>query len=204
MQVTCVAKSKPMGMFYGLTSDEFLGRIATISHGERSEDYERVLESCVGRGHESVLEHLSYTFRIDGISRACAQQLTRHRMASYTMLSQRYVDHSKAGVALPTSIADDEIVAGAIKQARLAYDRLIVHGVPPGDARYVLPQATACSLYVTMNARSLRNFFEQRLDVHAQAEIRRLAGMMFDIVVADAPTVFGDLKGLRQPGGGKD
>ena len=191
MKVSIVAKMVPMDSQMG--TGELIGKIATICYGEKGTNYEKVVKRCIKSGHDSVLEHVSYTFRIDGISRVTAQQLTRHRIASYTMLSQRYTNQSGFDVMLPSSIADMAEVDNIVDTAQATYDLMISRGVKPEDARYILPQGVTCSLYMTMNVRSLRNFLELRLDTHAQAEIRDLATEILELVWNDAPLLFSDI-----------
>jgi thymidylate synthase (FAD) len=156
----------------------------------------RFLRSRVREGHESIIEHASVTFEISGISRACSHQLVRHRIASYSQESQRYVDMSAPEFVVPPSVEDnpqamvvwDEFVA----QVTDAYQRLRKLGVRKEDARFVLPNAAATCIIVTMNFRSLRHFFSVRCERAAQWEIRALALEMLRQMHALAPSVFGD------------
>ncbi len=157
----------------------------------------RFIRARIGEGHESIIEHAGVTFEIEGISRACSHQLVRHRLASYSQESQRYVDMSDPTFVVPPSVADnpqalavwEEFMAGVTA----AYRRLRELGVRKEDARFVLPNATATRIIVTMNFRSLRHFFTVRCDRAAQWEIRRLALEMLRQVYDLAPAVFGDL-----------
>ena len=160
-------------------------------------DSGRFLKARIRDGHGSIVEHASVTFDIRGISRACSHQLVRHRIASYSQESQRYVDASAPEFVLPPSVAEDpeamavweEFVSGVSE----AYHRLRVLGVRKEDARFVLPNATATRIIVTMNFRALRHFFSVRCDKAAQWEIRILALEMLRQVYSVAPAVFGDL-----------
>ena len=160
-------------------------------------DSGRFLKARIRDGHGSIVEHASVTFDIRGISRACSHQLVRHRIASYSQESQRYVDMSAPEFVLPPSVAEDpeamavweEFVSGVSE----AYHRLRVLGVRKEDARFVLPNATATRIIVTMNFRALRHFFSVRCDKAAQWEIRVLALEMLRQVYTVAPAVFGDL-----------
>jgi thymidylate synthase (FAD) len=160
-------------------------------------DSGRFLKARIRDGHGSIVEHASVTFDIRGISRACSHQLVRHRIASYSQESQRYVDMSAPEFVLPPSVAEDpeamavweEFVSGVSE----AYHRLRVLGVRKEDARFVLPNATATRIIVTMNFRTLRHFFSVRCDKAAQWEIRVLALEMLRQVYSVAPAVFGDL-----------
>ena len=156
----------------------------------------KFLRSRVREGHESIIEHASVTFEISGISRACSHQLVRHRIASYSQESQRYVDMSAPEFVVPPSVGDDpeamvvwdEFVASVGD----AYRRLRKLGVRKEDARFVLPNAAATRIIVTMNFRSLRHFFSVRCERAAQWEIRELALEMLRQVYALAPSVFED------------
>ena len=139
-------------------------------------------------GHESVLEHIVYSFKIEGISRVCLAQLTRHRMASHSVSSQRSINQADAEFYVP-----DEVVGAARTHMKNHYERslqeyhwLLNHGVSKEDARYVLPESTEVDLVMTINLRSLRNFLRLRLDKHAQAEIRELANAMLNLI----PTLY--------------
>ena len=139
------------------------------------------LVSALQSGHESVAEHASFTFLIDRVSRVLLAQLTRHRIASFSVLSQRYYIISDDGFIMPTTISDSKIWDKAMEfvaDARDLYDELIDNGVPAEDARYIMPQGIETRLMVTMNARELRHFFELRCCNRAQKEIRQLADEM--------------------------
>lgn len=157
----------------------------------------RFLQARIREGHESLIEHASITFDISGISRACSHQLVRHRIASYSQESQRYVPMDNPEYIVPPSIAAnpkalaiwDELMA----QVGTAYGRLRDLGVRKEDARFLLPNATATRIMVTMNLRSLRHFFSVRCDRAAQWEIRDLAIEMLRQAHAVAPAIFQDL-----------
>ncbi len=145
--------------------------------------------------HFSPFEHASFTFGIAGVSRSLSHQLVRHRIASYSQQSQRYVAFSDLAVVVPPSIASkpeaQEKFSIAMDAIRDAYQSLL-ELVPAEDARYVLPNASQTNLVMTMNARSLRNFFTLRCCTRAQWEIRELAWRMLDLVQAVAPSLFVD------------
>ena len=157
----------------------------------------RFLRARIREGHESIIEHASVTFEISGISRACSHQLVRHRIASYSQESQRYVDMSAPEFVVPPSVAENPKAQAAwdefIDRVADVYHLLRELGVRKEDARFVLPNATATRIIVTMNFRSLRHFFSVRCDKAAQWEIRALALEMLRQVHALAPSVFGDL-----------
>ena len=155
-----------------------LGVITGKCYGKSDPSHKRV-ERCVANGHTSVLEHAIVTFEIDDISRVCSHQLVRHRIASYTQSSQRYIKENSASFVVPSKVKDNEdannIFIGAQIESEKAYHDLLNLGIPAEDARFILPQASSTSIVVTMNARSLFNFFSLRQDSHAQWEIRELA-----------------------------
>jgi len=157
------------------------------------EEISRLLTSVMKLGHTSVIEHASFTFSIEGISRACSHQLVRHRIASYSQQSQRYVKPSESFV-VPLKIEEKEeakrIFGEALQNCSETYQRLIELGIPKEDARYIMPNATKTNIIVTMNARSLINFFSLRLEKDAQWEIRALAKKMLEEVNAIAPAIF--------------
>ncbi len=166
---------------------------------EQKEDF---ITAMVSRGHLSPLEHVKFTFAIEGISRACSHQLVRHRIASYSQQSQRYVDMSNFRYIIPPSIAQDprakEEFERVMEEIRKAYRRLITllsqRGVEGErameDARFLLPQAVETKIVVTMNCRELLHFFGQRCCSRAQWEIRTLAWKMLEICKEVLPCVF--------------
>ena len=156
---------------------------------------EGFVRKLVALGHESPMEHVSFTFGIEGISRACSHQLVRHRVgASYSQKSQRYVKEKQFDYVVPRSIAGRPELAERYRQTMAelqgVYDELLAAGVPAEDARFVLPNAAATSLVLTMNVRSLWHFFELRCCQRAQWEIRELAEEMRRQVRQVAPLLF--------------
>ena len=155
------------------------------------ESFVRKLESL---GHDSPFEHVSFTFGVDGVSRVLTHQNTRHRMASYSQQSQRYVTADEFDYIIPPTISNNsealmEFVT-MMDRIQRSYDRLCNLGVPKEDARYVLPNAAETKIVITMNARSLFNFFHHRCCVRAQWEIRQLANTMLSQVTEVAPNIF--------------
>jgi thymidylate synthase (FAD) len=154
------------------------------------------LEKIMSLGHQSVLEHVSFTFGIEGISRACSHQLVRHRLASYSQQSQRYVTFKGDDFpqVIPDSIAGsperEGIFARAMESCAEAYRQLVADGVPAEDARFVLPNAAETKIIVTMNGRELLHFFELRCCERAQWEIRAMAVEMLKVVKPLAPVIF--------------
>jgi thymidylate synthase (FAD) len=156
----------------------------------------KVLKTIMGSGHYSALEHASYTFAIDGVSRSLTHQLVRHRLASFNQQSQRYVKAGEVNVVTPPSVsAEDEALAAFDKAIDTSYDvyaQLLAAGIPAEDARYVLPNACVTKIVVTMNIRELLHFFELRCCNRAQWEIRALACKMLELAEPTAPFIFMD------------
>jgi thymidylate synthase (FAD) len=157
-------------------------------------DVARLIRMVRGLGHLSVFEHASFTFGVSGISRACSHQLVRHRVASYSQQSQRYVNLAEsASYVVPPEVSQhgkDDDVEAFFARARELYAELVEAGIPPEDARYVLPQAVQTNIVITMNARELLHFFTLRCCRRAQWEIRLMACLMLKEVQAIAPVVF--------------
>lgn len=170
--------------------------IAELDDKLSPSDIAAFLEKIMSLGHQSVLEHAAFTFGVEGISRACSHQLVRHRLASYSQQSQRYVTFKGDDFPLvvPESIASSakrsEVFSRAIKATAEAYRELVEDGVPAEDARFVLPNAAETKIIVTMNARELLHFFELRCCERAQWEIRGLATEMLRLVKPAAPVIF--------------
>ena len=153
----------------------------------------RSLQHSLASGHESVLEHAVFNFRIEGISRVTLAQLTRHRLASFSVQSQRYVKLDDPELVIPKTIRNSSFFAEAQSTMRYClnlYQRMVDAGIPAEDARYVTPQAVPTTLILTMNARELRHFFSLRCCNRAQWEIRELADEMLRLCRKEAPTLF--------------
>lgn len=153
----------------------------------------KLIDDVVSMGHHSVIEHAYYTFSLEGVSRAMTHQLVRHRVASFSQQSQRYVSMLKAEYVTPGSIAADEEAAKVFDEAMEhvweAY-RKLAEKVPVEDARYVLPNACESNIVVTMNARELMHFFSLRCCERAQWEIREAAEQMLALVQEVSPQIF--------------
>lgn len=182
---------------------------------ERSRGF---IDMLTGMGHESPTEHAVFTFGIEGVSRALLAQITRHRIATFSVQSQRYVSMDDFAFVVPPEIEADpaaaelfreEMARDAARYTELAntleakhFARFTAEGVPEAqarqkaekiaaeDARFLLPNACATKMMVTMNARSLNNFFRLRCCNRAQWEIRRLAEEMLQLVLQAAPALF--------------
>jgi len=160
-----------------------------------SADIEKFLDKIMSLGHHSVLEHVSFTFAIEGISRVTTHQLVRHRIASFSQQSQRYVSHKEHFASImPDSIAGNaearQIFDGMSETIHQAYGRLIELGIPAEDARYILPNSTETKIIMTMNARELRHYFALRCCERAQWEIREMSNEMLRLVKRVAPVIF--------------
>lgn len=155
----------------------------------------KMIRKVVGMGHLSVVEHAHFTFSIEGVSRSLTHQLVRHRIASYSQQSQRYVNMERAEYVLPPSISKDTEARRLFKRTMdtswRAY-RELARKVPKEDARYVLPNACNTNITVTMNARELWHFFTLRCCRRAQWEIRMMAWKMLEEVRKVAPILFED------------
>lgn len=192
--------------------------ILSLRDGLTDEKTESFIDMLVSIGHESVMEHVSFTFGIEGISRACSHQLVRHRIASYSQKSQRYVNENGFEFitppeieAIPEAKAEfnriiSEITDGYEKIADLLTanhaEKLMAEGADEKtalskarkmaneDARFLLPNACETKIVVTMNVRSLFNFFHHRCCNRAQWEIRAVADEMLKLCLGVAPHIF--------------
>lgn len=157
-------------------------------------DPRKSLEVAMDGGHESVLEHAVFTFEVDEISRVLLAQITRHRLASYSVQSQRYCGANFA-VVTPASMYSYDLMDD-IADAKAAVEKLYKHaralGVPHEDARYFTFQGGHTGFVMTMNGRELRHFFSLRCCNRAQWEIRDLADKMLELVKEVAPVMFAD------------
>lgn len=193
-------------------------RIDTLLDGLTPEKSREFVEMLASMGHESPTEHVSFTFAIEGVSRSLLAQITRHRIASYSVQSQRYVNLKSPEFVTPPEIEKDPAtleefnrsmdmaadnyhrVTEVLKQAHK--EKFIAQGMDEKaanraaekqaleDARFILPNACTTKMIVTMNARSLNNFFAHRCCNRAQWEIRELADEMLKLVYEVAPSLF--------------
>ena len=157
-------------------------------------DSDTVLSRIVGMGHHSVIEHAVFTFSVEGVSRALTHQLVRHRVASYSQQSQRYVSMDSASYVTPHTV-EDNLEASKVFDETMdaiwdAYRRLEEIGIPPEDARYLLPNGCTTNITITMNARELLHFFSLRCCNRAQWEIREMADRMLEICREQSPVIF--------------
>lgn len=175
-------------------ADGLAGQAAAICTG--ATDWDKARKHAMESGHDSVAEHASFTFLIEGVSRALLAQLTRHRIASFSVQSQRYVNINDMPVVTPPSIKDDVAVLCAyenlMEQIKDFYHFAVGRGIPREDARFATPQAACTMITMTMNARELRHFFSLRCCNRAQWEIRQLADEMLALCKEKAPMLFAD------------
>ncbi len=174
-----------------MRQSRFKGGVATLDMEE--DKIKHLIELALKLGHLSVFEHISFTFAIEGISRACSHQFVRHRLFSFTQQSQRYVKESDFPYIVPQTIKQDKGAylkfINAINIISETYKEL-AKTVPFEDARFILPNATETKMVATANARELMHFFKLRLDQAAQWEIRNVAELMFKEVSEIAPIIF--------------
>lgn len=164
-----------------------------LLEGLTADKTEKFIAKLVEMGHFSPIEHVSFTFAVEGVSRALSHQMVRHRIASYSQKSQRYVQEDTFAYIVPPAVAAngeaERLFCQQMEKIRQAYQVLrgIVHHE---DARYLLPNACETKFVFTMNARSLYNFFATRCCNRAQWEIRLLAETVYQEVKKVAPILF--------------
>ena len=154
-------------------------------------------------GHLTPVESASATFLIEGISRACLAQITRHRLTSFSVKSQRYIDMAAQPQIVPETIAQSGLLSEYAKHlgsAQTLYQALIDKGVPKEDARMALPIATTTELFMTANFRQLRHMIKLRTHPSSQWEIREVFNKILAVMIDAAPNVFSDLSIERQKG----
>ena len=157
-------------------------------------DTEKSLSRIVGMGHHSVIEHASFTFSVEGVSRALTHQLVRHRIASFSQQSQRYVSLNEPTYVVPITVSGDpdreKVYKDTMDTIWNAYGRLMELGVPPEDARYLLPNGCTTNITITMNARELLHFFSLRGCNRVKWEIGMLEAEMQRLCREVSPTIF--------------
>lgn len=168
--------------------------IQTLMDGLNTKAVNKFIEKLMAMHHESPLEHVSFTFAIEGVSRALLAQITRHRIASFSVRSQRYCSEEDFDSIIPDPIYQDPkkrtVFRSAMADIKIAYNELQNLGSKNEDARSVLPNACATRMIVTMNLRELLHFFNLRCCVRAQAEIRELANRMLILCKEVSPVLF--------------
>ena len=152
---------------------------ASVCYDSTPSEDGKIMKQCYQSGHESVLEHASFTFRIEGVSRAATHQLVRHRTAKFSQRSQRYCSETDLAYVIPDKIKNNPTALAfferAMKDCGSAYRTLQSIGISNEDARAVLPNACESVIYVTFDARNLLHFMNERLCTCAQKEIRDIA-----------------------------
>lgn len=168
--------------------------IQTLMDGLDTETVNKFIDKLMTMHHESPLEHVSFTFAIEGVSRALLAQITRHRIASFSVRSQRYCSEEDFDSIMPDPVYQDPkkraVFRSAMADVKIAYNELQDLGSKNEDARSVLPNACATRMIVTMNLRELLHFFNLRCCVRAQAEIRELANRMLILCKEVSPVLF--------------
>ena len=159
-------------------------------------DPAKMLRHVIGMGHHSVIEHAVFTFSVEGVSRALTHQLVRHRIASFSQQSQRYVRLSEPTYVVPETVKRDPEAMKVYEETMDgiwdSYSKLIGMGIPAEDARYVLPNGCTTNITITMNARELLHFFSMRCCNRAQWEIREMADEMLRLCKEVSPVIFSD------------
>jgi len=157
---------------------------------------ERLIRQVIGSGHTSTLEHASFTFALDGVSRVTEIHLIRHRIASYSIQSGRYVKRGDAAYRVPPKIRglkDKKLLEKYLKHldnSQELYNELIGAEIPAEDARYCQPQSVQVKIVMSMNARELLHFFSLRTCTRAQWEVQEVARQMLEAVKKVAPIIF--------------
>ena len=168
---------------------ETISQIASICYDSNPGDPMKLVKHLYKNGHHSVFEHIYFTFKIEGISRACSHQLVRHRHCSFTQRSQRYCSEDGFDTIYPPSVDADEeatrVYHDALFNYRKDYNVLKYYNIPNEDARYILPNACSTDLYLSCNLRELIHICNERLCSRAQWEIRELVEKMVDLVNPD-------------------
>lgn len=167
---------------------ETIAKIASICYDSDPKDPTKLVKHLYRNGHHSCFEHIYFTFKIEGISRACSHQLVRHRHCSFTQRSQRYCSEEGFCVVEPRTVYKVDNNYGYFDLMDIIekhYDELQALGVPNEDARYVLPNACTTSLYLSCNLRELIHIANERLCSRAQWEIRDLVKNMVSLVAPE-------------------
>lgn len=174
MQVSCIQQT--------VNPIETISKIASICYDSDPKNPLKLVEHLYKNGHHSVFEHIYFTFKIEGISRACSHQLVRHRMCSFTQRSQRYCSENGFEYVTPPTVSQAMFDHDVESMRALYWTYTDVLEIPNEDARYILPNACATELYLSCNLRELIHIANERLCLKAQWEIRELAKRMVDLV----------------------
>ena len=163
-----------------------------MSRPENAESVKKDMKDLIRHNHLSPVEHATFTFSLEGVSRVTEIQLVRHRIASYTIRSGRFLKNS-GDFIIPEKIRNSsffEEYGKKLNEIFGFYEQLVNAGIPKEDARYIIPQSAKTNIVVTMNARELLHFFSLRLCNRAQWELRDVATEMLKLVKNVAPTIF--------------
>lgn len=175
---------------------EYSARVCYFSQDKITPtSHEKLLVGLLKNGHLSVFEHASATFLIEKISRACSHQLVRHRLASFSQQSQRYVEETGFSYVVPPQIEENaearDVYLETMNMIQRAYEKLITLGIKREDARFLLPNATYTTISMTANFREWLHVIDMRVSQHAQWEIRELLTRIWKELYGVAPVVFG-------------
>lgn len=167
-----------------------IAMIASICYDSDPKNPIKLVKHLYRNGHHSVFEHIYFTFKIEGISRACSHQVVRHRHCSFTQRSQRYCSEDGFNFVTPSSVEELEpskinIYKGFMKMAKTCYEDFQERGIPNEDARFLLPNACETALYLSCNLRELIHIANERLCSRAQWEIREMVKRMVELVDPD-------------------
>ena len=178
---------------------ETSGRTSRLSFEKQGKDTEKkFIRMIIKMGHFSALEHAYATFKISGVSRAFTHQLVRHRMASFTQQSQRYIEESNFNYVEPGSIINNSeahlIFTKFIEETKKIYSKFRSLGIKKEDARYILPNAIESQIVATANLREWRHIIELRGAPDTQWEIRKVAIEILKILKKHVPTVLEDFE----------
>ena len=160
---------------------ETIASIASICYDSDPKNPIKLVEHLYKNGHHSVFEHIYFTFKIEGISRACSHQLVRHRHCSFTQRSQRYCSEDGFEYVTPPAV-NDAMFYSAMEEINDWYRYQRESGALNEDARYILPNACATEMYLSCNLRELIHIANERLCSRAQWEIRKLVKQMVALI----------------------
>lgn len=158
-----------------------IAEIASICYDSNPTDPMKLVKHLYENGHHSCYEHIYFTFKIEGISRACSHQLVRHRMCSFTQRSQRYCNEGDFEYVTPPTMIDSAFDLD-MEETKSAYEFYTDNRYPKEDVRYILPNACCTDLYLSCNLRELIHICNERLCSRAQWEIRELVEKMVKLV----------------------
>lgn len=189
-KVTLVAHTDMIGL--DKDYEELIQLAAAICVGKEKDYSKKNADAAIASNHLSILEHISFTFLIEGISRACSHQLVRHRIASYHQQSQRYTSTERDFVKPPSinSLRAEAVFDDFMQYAWDTYEILQKLGIPNEDARYVLPNAATTKILETINARTLIHLSRERCCNKAQWEAREAVEQMVESVKDKFPSVY--------------